>query len=170
MIRTSLVLTATAALVLGGLTAAGPAAAAGESWPVHRQGSVGTDVRTVQSLLRHRHYGDHGDSGLRVDGSFGPATAAAVRTFQRDHRLPVDGIVGAATWSALVVRTAAPSGGEQVLALQDQLRSLGFTVDRTAVFDPRTRSAVIASQRRYGLTADGVVGTATWRALVARSR
>ena len=37
-----------------------------------------------------------------VDGDFGSATQAAVRAFQRQSRLTVDGAVGRATWQALV--------------------------------------------------------------------
>ena len=36
-----------------------------------------------------------------VDGIFGAETAAAVREFQRKNGLPVDGLVGPATWAAL---------------------------------------------------------------------
>jgi peptidoglycan hydrolase-like protein with peptidoglycan-binding domain len=79
-------LSTVSALLLGGLATAAPASAAGERWPVCRPGTAGTDVRTVQHLLRHRHDGDRGDIGLEVDGTFGPATAAAVRDFQREHR------------------------------------------------------------------------------------
>jgi peptidoglycan hydrolase-like protein with peptidoglycan-binding domain len=84
-------------------------------------------VRTVQSPLRFHHYGDKGDSGLKVDGL-------------------------------------------QVLALQDQLRSIGAGVARTASFDAATQSAVKDAQRRYGLKADGIANADTWKTLVAHSR
>jgi len=40
-----------------------------------------------------------GDNG--ADGVFGSGTRAAVRAFQRDHGLTVDGIAGRKTWAAL---------------------------------------------------------------------
>jgi NlpC/P60 family/Putative peptidoglycan binding domain len=39
---------------------------------------------------------------VAVDGEFGPRTRAAVLAFQRDHGLTPDGVVGRATWGALV--------------------------------------------------------------------
>jgi len=39
---------------------------------------------------------------LKIDGIFGPRTEAAVRTFQRDQGLEVDGIVGLRTWKQLL--------------------------------------------------------------------
>jgi peptidoglycan hydrolase-like protein with peptidoglycan-binding domain len=40
--------------------------------------------------------------GLRpLDGKFGGGTEAAVRAYQRAHRLVPDGIVGTKTWQAL---------------------------------------------------------------------
>ena len=53
----------------------------------------GTDVKKVQRAL--------GFSGDAVDGSFGPDTDVAVRTFQQNHGLFVDGKVGNATRTAL---------------------------------------------------------------------
>ena len=37
-----------------------------------------------------------------MDGIFGPATNNAVRDFQDDHDLAVDGIVGPQTWRMLI--------------------------------------------------------------------
>jgi peptidoglycan hydrolase-like protein with peptidoglycan-binding domain len=38
---------------------------------------------------------------VAADGKFGPNTHDAVKKFQRERDLPVDGIVGARTWAAL---------------------------------------------------------------------
>ena len=65
-------------------------------------GSRGSDVVELQDLLREKGY-DPGTS----DGVFGPATLSAVITFQKDHKLWVDGLVGSATLNAL---GAAPAG------------------------------------------------------------
>lgn len=43
---------------------------------------------------------------IQADGTFGPETQAAIRTFQKSHNLTVDGIVGPATWAALGIQGA----------------------------------------------------------------
>ncbi len=44
---------------------------------------------------------------LAIDGSFGPGTFKAVESFQASHGLPVDGLIGQATWTSLLhYRTA----------------------------------------------------------------
>jgi len=43
-----------------------------------------------------------GFSSTQIDGEFGPMTDAAVRRFQQNNGLLVDGIVGGRTWTALL--------------------------------------------------------------------
>lgn len=57
----------------------------------------GEDIRRVQERLADLGYHQVGPA----DGIFGPATEAAVRAFQRQHSLVVDGIVGPQTWARL---------------------------------------------------------------------
>lgn len=66
--------------------------------PTLRRGSKSEYVTLLQTMLIQRGY-DCGKWG--ADGSFGAATESAVKLFQTDHGLTADGIVGAATWSAL---------------------------------------------------------------------
>ena len=57
----------------------------------------------MQALLKGYGYG----IGLwGVDGNFGAATDKAVKRFQQDNKLDVDGIVGIDTWSALLGKVA----------------------------------------------------------------
>lgn len=69
-----------------------------------RRGSRGSEVILLQECLVNLGY-SIGSAG--VDGIFGPATDAAVRQFQNDKRLVVDGIVGPMTWGA--ISSACPS-------------------------------------------------------------
>lgn len=66
--------------------------------PTLRSGSKGEDVKVLQQKLKDLGY-DIGRTG--VDGKFGLKTAAAVKAFQKNKNLKVDGIVGKATWAAL---------------------------------------------------------------------
>lgn len=61
-----------------------------------RTGSANYAVTVLQSALK-----ELGWYQKRVDGSFGPITAEAVRGFQGSYGLVVDGRVGPQTWSAL---------------------------------------------------------------------
>ncbi len=141
-------------------------------WPVVRQGANEHPVKTLQHLLRAR------GSAVAVDGAFGPLTDAAVRDFQRDRQLTVDGVVGPATWSALVVTVRRGSQGDAVRGVQEEFQfrnlsgdpSKGLAVD--GVFGPRTEEAVRGFQQALrtdhpSVAVDGIVGPVTWNALVA---
>jgi len=60
-------------------------------------GHSGYDVRVLQKQLQAAGY-----DVTVIDGDFGAETDAAVRAFQRDHKLIDDGIVGPKTWAALL--------------------------------------------------------------------
>ena len=66
---------------------------------VLKKGAKGEQVKTLQRLLLALGY-DLG--GYGADGSFGGATDRAVRAFQKDNGLAVDGSVGKATWTKLL--------------------------------------------------------------------
>ena len=66
--------------------------------PTIRRGNKGADVIECQTMLTRLGY-DIGPCG--IDGDFGRATEAAVRSFQSDNKLIVDGVVGVMTWDAL---------------------------------------------------------------------
>ena len=66
--------------------------------PTLRKGASGEYVTLLQTLLIQRGY-SVGSKG--ADGKFGNATLAAVKAFQKDNNLSVDGVVGRNTWTAL---------------------------------------------------------------------
>lgn len=63
-----------------------------------KQGSTGSDVKKLQTALMNAGY-DVGTAG--ADGIFGSKTAAAVKAYQKDNGLVVDGIVGSKTSGSL---------------------------------------------------------------------
>ena len=71
----------------------------GKTWPTLRRGSKGDSVKECQTLLEKAGY-SVGPCG--IDGDFGRATLAAVKAFQSDHGLVVDGIVGPKTRKELM--------------------------------------------------------------------
>ncbi len=184
---TALALLALGATTLAGLpvSTASPAQAApapirltSSSCPaVVAPGQQGGCVAELQRLL------DLHGAGLQVDGDFGPATSRAVRTFQAEVAIAVDGLVGSATKAKLyaVSTTTSPvydlrapacpatirqgQRGGCVVTLQRLLVHRGYLTDVDGDFGPGTVSSVRAFQAALGLTVDGVVGPSTKAAL-----
>jgi N-acetylmuramoyl-L-alanine amidase len=110
-------------------------------------------------------------------GFFGDTTEAAVRTFQQRRAILVDGIVGAATWSALVEASWVLGDrvlylkhphmrGDDISTLQRHLNALGFDAGREdGIFGRLAYQAVRAFQKEYGIAEDGMFGPHTQRAL-----
>ena len=62
--------------------------------PMIQKGSQGRYVEALQTIL----------GGLTVDGDFGDKTRSAVKKFQTENGLEVDGIVGPKTWAMIVAK------------------------------------------------------------------
>lgn len=74
------------------------------SLPVLRKGSSGPSVRRLQGLLAAAGFPPTyaGGPACGIDGSFGGATEACVRSVQAEQHLTVDAVVGRHTWSTLL--------------------------------------------------------------------
>jgi N-acetylmuramoyl-L-alanine amidase len=152
--------------------------------PVLRLGSQGTEVTNLQATLKLLGY----YTGP-IDGVYSESTVIAVFLFQQAANLDTTGIVDAATWTALLptvtppppVSTAPTSdnpnsmptlrvgmNGSAVRLLQERLRALGLSVTVDGVFGEQTLQAVMAAQQQLKLNPDGVVGPATWQALLGQ--
>lgn len=128
-------------------------------WRTATSGSASAAVKGIQYLLRARGH------SVAADGSFGPATRAAVSAFQSASGLTVDGVVGPATWARLVVPTSSGSTGDAVKAVQQFGLVTSPGLDPLAVdgsYGPLTRERVTEVQRQWGLTQDGAAGEETW--------
>jgi zinc D-Ala-D-Ala carboxypeptidase len=66
-----------------------------------QQGSNGADVRELQIRVAGYPVDRAGKTRLSIDGDFGPATAAALKRFQRAYGLGADGVVGPRTQARL---------------------------------------------------------------------
>ena len=136
-----------------------------------RMGDSGSAVKDLQTKLKKL-----GFYNAYVDGSYGDTTVAAVKAFQKKYNLTADGVAGSETLKKLdtayknadsntstdddSLRKGAT--GTAVKTLQTNLKKLGFyTAYVDGSFGATTESAVKAFQKKYGLTADGVAGSAT---------
>ena len=136
--------------------------------PTISPGATGEAVRRLQRALRRTP-----DLALVVDGVFGAATETAVKEFQQDAGLTVDGVVGPLTWAALPDGGPMPtlqegSTGDVVRSLQQVLTNAApgqWNTTPGAIdgdFGPNTKASVQAFQTWGGVTADGVIGDQTW--------
>ena len=143
-----------------------------------RQGSRGPFVTVIQTELNRISRNYPAIPRIpEVDGIFGPKTEAAVRKFQEIFDLDVDGVVGKATWYALVrlytavlslselrsqgqqfyaVNWAYPSGLQQG-ARGDKVRHLQYMLSVLSEFIPQVPEVTI----------DGIFGPATRNAVLA---
>ena len=146
-----------------------------------RVGSSGPNVVVIQTELNRISQNYPAIPKIPVvDGIFGPQTEAAVRKFQEVFNLTPDGIVGKATWYALVrLYTAvtrlgelrsqgqqfyainwSPPGGLQPGDTGEKVRLLQYMLSVLSEYIPEIPSVAI----------DGVYGSATRAAVLAAQR
>ena len=153
-----------------------------------RPGARSEDVRHMQLRLNEIARTYTGINSQTVDGAYGANMSDAVRRFQRQFGLSADGILGSDTWNKIVsvhnamqagnpthVTTQYPgvplrvgSTGDYVRFVQSYLNGISgrplLTVDGN--YGQNTTRAVGLFQATAGLPVDGVVGSATWAALI----
>jgi peptidoglycan hydrolase-like protein with peptidoglycan-binding domain len=134
--------------------------------PTLSEGSSGEAVRELQIALT-----EIGQNPGPVDGHFGPQTLAAVKAFQQERGIAVDGVVGLITWRNIdeFAQFDEPtiqqgSTGLPVRRAQSRLTLGGYdTGGVDGIFGHQTASGVKALQQARGIAVDGIVGPQTWK-------
>jgi N-acetylmuramoyl-L-alanine amidase len=148
-----------------------------QSQQLYRRGDTGpvvAEIRHKLALLRLLP----GEHAKVYDAAFDDATDEAVRHFQQQRGLTVDGVVGAQTYRALdearwrlgdrvlSYQVSRLQRGDDVAALQQRLTDMGFDTGRIdGIFGRDTDNALKEFQRNVGLVPDGTCGPATFKAL-----
>ncbi|MDQ1246030.1 MAG: N-acetylmuramoyl-L-alanine amidase [Actinomycetota bacterium] len=139
-------------------------------------GDRGPIVAEVRARLVRLGYLPNDGGGVEFDQS----ADRAVRAFQQERRISVDGVVGPTTFRhleearwrlgdrVLWYSAAHPHVGDDVEDLQRRLSDLGFSLGRVdGIFGSSTDAALREFQRNVGMTADGTCG---WNTVVALQR
>lgn len=146
----------------------------------YRLGDRGAAVAEIRQKLAMLGLLPQESSALRdLDGAdFDEAADRAVRAFQQQRGITVDGVVGPQTYRALdearwrlgdrilSYRVSAPVAGDDVTSLQQRLLDMGFDPGRVdGIFEVETANALREFQRNVGLQPDGLCGPFTLKAL-----
>ena len=137
---------------------------------IYRADDSGPEIADIQSRLTAL---GAAIDGAELVGVFGSSTEAAVRWFQKERHLQVDGLVGPDTWEQLVeagwhlgdrtlYHRAPMFRGDDVREIQRMLNALGFDCGKQdGFYGPRTDAALRLFQRNVGDEPDGIVGPHT---------
>lgn len=130
-------------------------------------GEKSDEVRSYQKRLYRLGY-----LTTDPDGTFGRDTVNAVKMFQQQNGLIVDGHIGPMTKELLMSDQAQSSvigigdNNSTVTRIQSRLRELGYLdAKATGYFGSSTEAAVLGFQKENGLSRDGKVGKSTMRTL-----
>jgi len=131
-----------------------------------KMGSKGLAVKALQCFLNSAGASPE----LKVDGKFSLKTKNAVISIQKKYGLAQDGIAGPKTWAALLKTKSLKTGskGSTVKFLQCLLncQATRTKLATDGIFGAKTKDRVLAVQKSIGIEPDGIVGPATWNALM----
>lgn len=134
-------------------------------------GEKSEDVRSYQKRLYKLGY-----LVSEPDGTFGRDTVNAVKMFQQQNGLIVDGHIGPMTRDLLMSSDAKESvisvgsNNSTVTKIQSRLRELNYLDSKaTGYFGSSTEAAVMGFQKQNKLSADGKVGKSTMKLLFSDS-
>lgn len=134
-----------------------------------KKGMTGADVTWVQTRLIALGY------TVSATDVYDDATFNAVKAFQKQNALTVDGYAGRQTFALLKSDSARRAGdspltysslsvnesGSEVSKLQTDLKALGYPVTVNGSYDVATHNAVVAFQQRNGLVISGIADALT---------
>ena len=111
------------------------------------------------------------DSYVKVNGTFDADFVAYVVSWQGNHGVTADGVIGPATWTEIAKAAPTCSTSKNrisgyTMALQ---LLLGGNITPDSIYGSRTKSAVAVYQDSVDLKSDGVCGPKTWNALIVGS-
>jgi peptidoglycan hydrolase-like protein with peptidoglycan-binding domain len=135
-----------------------------------RHGDRGDRVKDIQEVLLALGYPL---PTWGADGDFGDETEAAVRAFQSDVGIDVDGVWGPMTENYATGVLASGDEGPAVEAAQRLLIRAGCDLPKWGAdgdYGDETIAAVKALQRAAGILADGIFGPVTRRVALVRIR
>ena len=121
-----------------------------------KPGSIGIGVNKQQAYLNMMQEKGFINTLNLQDGVYGTRTEQAVREWQRYANLPIDGEIG----------------NDSVFKMQEYLNEIAAVnkclrpIPVDGMYGPRTTTMVQQFQYLYDLNIDGVIGKATWDAIV----
>lgn len=121
---------------------------------VLRHGERGEPIRELQQHLHALGYTGRNGQALTADGDFGANTEHALRTYQRDHGLKVDGVAGPKTLASMSQQLQLNRNAERANTSASAAADAGSRLDRliSGQIDQATRDAwerdVTASRQR----------------------
>ena len=128
-----------------------------------KKGDSGSSVKELQTLLDDNGFWTY----HTITDYFGSVTETAVKNFQSDKKITVDGLVGDTTYSYLlngVKNDIMLKKGDTGSEVKEVQQMLGVPAD--GIFGSGTEDSVKDFQVDNGLVADGIVGPKTYETLV----